>query len=93
LELGQQSPGLLEQRDRKRKSSSGKREGRKRKILELGSSHGREIGPLLQENMGIRFDVNIYKPNAPLAKFVQNVGRLGKQDHIVIVEGPRNSLD
>jgi hypothetical protein len=62
----------------------------------LGSSHGREIGPLLQENLGTKFDVSTSKPNAPLAKVVEDLEKLCKdifkQDHIVIVGGPGNSL-
>jgi hypothetical protein len=99
LEVCHQSPSLfLEQKDKERKKSAGKIEGRKRKILVLGSSHGREIGLLLQENLGTKFDVVcIYKPNAPLPKFVESLGKLGKdfskEDHIVILGGPGNSLD
>jgi hypothetical protein len=78
-------------------SSSGKTES-KTKILLLGSSHGRDIGPMLKENLGTKFYiVSIFKPNAPLAKVVEDLGKLGtgltKQDHIVIVGGPGNSLD
>jgi hypothetical protein len=69
----------------------------KRKILLLGSSHGREIGPMLQENLGTEFDVcSIFKPNTPLAKVV-DIGKLGKglakQDHTIVVGGPGNSLE
>jgi hypothetical protein len=61
----------------------------KRKILLLGSSHGREIGPTLQENLGTKFDIRIiFKPNAPLAKVVEDIGKLGKgltkQDNIIV---------
>jgi hypothetical protein len=71
---------------------------RKIKILLLGSSHGRDIGPMLKENLGTKFDmVSIFKPNVPLAKVVKDLGKLGKdrtkQDHIVIVGGPGNILD
>jgi hypothetical protein len=53
--------------------------------------------PMLQENLGTKFDVvSIFKPNAPLAKVVEDLGKLGKgltkQDHI-IVGGSGNSLD
>jgi hypothetical protein len=70
----------------------------KRKILLLGSSHGREICPMLQENLGAKFDVcSIIKPNARLSKVVGDTGKLGKclteQDIIIIVGGPGNSLD
>jgi hypothetical protein len=45
----------------------------------LGSSHGREIGPMLKESLGERFDiVSIIKPNAPLANVVEDLGKLGK---------------
>jgi hypothetical protein len=70
----------------------------KRKIYYLGSNHGRGIGPMLQENLGSKFDIcSIFKPNARLAKFVEDLGKLGKdltkQDNISIVRGPGNSLD
>jgi hypothetical protein len=42
LDLGQQSPVLLKHEGREVKSFAGKTE-RKRKILLLGSSHGRDI--------------------------------------------------
>jgi hypothetical protein len=53
---------------------------------------------MLKENLGTKFDiVGIFKPNAPLAKVVADLGKLGKgltkQDNIVIVGGPGNSLD
>jgi hypothetical protein len=70
----------------------------KRKILLLGSSHGRKVGPMLPKNLGTKFDVcSIFKPNASLAKVVEDTGKLGKgltkQDHIIIVGGPGNSPD
>jgi hypothetical protein len=97
LDVGQQSPVLLKHECREVKSFAGKTES-KRKILLLGSSHGREIGPMLQENLGTKFDtVSIFKPNAPLEKVAEDLGKLGKgltkQDHIVIAGGPGNSLD
>jgi hypothetical protein len=56
----------------------------------LGSSYGREIGPMLKESLGRGFDiVSIFKPNAPLANTVEDLGKLGKgftkQDLTVIV--------
>jgi hypothetical protein len=96
LYVGQQSPVLLKHESREVKSFAGKSE-RKRKVLLLGSSHGRDIGSMLKENLSNKFYiVNIFKPNAPLGK-VEDLGKLGKgltkQDHIVIVGGPDNSLD
>jgi hypothetical protein len=80
LDVGQQSPVLLS-------ISAGKSE-RKRKILSLGSSHGRDTGSMLKENLGNKFDiVSIFEPNAPLAKVVEDLGKLGKgltkQDHML----------
>jgi hypothetical protein len=48
---------------------------------------------MLKENLGNKFHiVSIFKPNAPLASVVEDLGKLGKgltkQDHIVIVGGP-----
>jgi len=64
----------------------------------LGSSDGREVGPMLQEHLGTEYVVtSIFKPNAPLANVIEDLRKLGKdftkQDHIVIVGGPGNSLD
>jgi hypothetical protein len=78
MEDGQQSHGLLEERGRKHKPSSGKTEGRKRNILRLGSSHGKETEPMLQETLGNKCDVSIFKPNCPLAKVVKAWGDLVK---------------
>jgi hypothetical protein len=51
----------------------------KRKIYLLGSSHGRGIGPMLQENLGSIFDIcSIFKPNVPLAYVIEDLGKLGK---------------
>jgi hypothetical protein len=38
----------------------GKLERKKRKIILLGSSHGRGMGQMLQENLGSRFEVCIF---------------------------------
>jgi hypothetical protein len=56
------------------------------------------MGPFLQENLGTEFDiVSIYKPNAPFANVVEDLGKLGKdltkQDHIVTLGGLGDSLD
>ena len=97
LSVGQQSQ-VLSEHEGKKVMSVAKKARSKRKILLLGSSHGREIGPMLKEGLGDRFDiVSIIKPNAPLANVVEDLGKLGKdltkQDHIIIVGGPGNSLD
>jgi hypothetical protein len=89
VDVGQKSSVLLKHEHKKVKSFAGKSES-KRRILLLGNSHGREIGPMLQEKLGIKFDMmSIFKPNATLAKVVEDLGKLGKdltkQDHIVIV--------
>jgi hypothetical protein len=57
----------------------------------MGSSHGREIGPMFQENLESKFDMcNIFKPNAPLPR---KTGKgFTKQIHIVIVGGLGNIL-
>jgi hypothetical protein len=97
LEAAQQSPVLLKHGRRERKLFIEKNKS-KRKILLLGSIHAREIGPLLLENLGSKFDIcSIFKPIAPLSNVVEDLGMLGKdltkQDHIIIVGGPGNSLD
>jgi hypothetical protein len=96
LEFAQQSPVLLKHGGREQKSFTEKNKS-KRKIYLLGSSYGRGIGPMLQENLGSKFDIcSIFKPNAPPAN-VEDLGKFGKdltkQDHIIIVGGPGNSLD
>jgi hypothetical protein len=53
---------------------------------------------MVQENMGNKYDMSsIFKPSDPHAKVVQDIGKirkgLTKQDHIIILGGPGNSLD
>jgi hypothetical protein len=93
LEADQQSPGLLKQVDQKVRPLAGKTKSQKREIVLLGSSHGQDIGPMLQEKLGTEYEVtSIFKPNAPLANVVEDLRNLGKdlikQDHIVTVRGP-----
>jgi hypothetical protein len=59
LKVNQKSPVLLKHGGRKLKPSTDKSQKikSKRKILLLGSSHGRGIGPMLQENLGAKFDI------------------------------------
>jgi hypothetical protein len=97
LDFGQENQVLLKHECSKVRSVA-EQAGSKRKILLLGTSHGSEIGLMLKESLGKRFDiVSTFKPNAPLANVVEDLGKLGKdltkQDHIVIVGGPGNSLD
>jgi hypothetical protein len=52
---------------------------KKEKTVLLGGSHGKGMGPMLQENMGSKFEVcSIFKPNTPLPKVVEDVMKLGK---------------
>jgi hypothetical protein len=53
---------------------------------------------MLQEHLGTEYEItSIFKPNAPLAHVVEDLGKLDndltKQDHIIIMGGPGNSLD
>jgi hypothetical protein len=74
LEISQQTPVVLKHKGRELKSFTVKTERNKRKILLLGSSHGREIGPMLPENLGTKSDMgSIFKPNAPLAKALEDI--------------------
>jgi hypothetical protein len=60
----------LKHRGRKPKSFTVKTQKNKNKryILLLGSSHAREIGPMVQENLGTKYDMcSIFKPNYPHA--------------------------
>jgi hypothetical protein len=70
----------------------------KHKIVVLGSSHGRGIGQRLQNAMGDAFAViSIFKPNADLSNVTGDIENLckglNKEDQVVIVGGPGNSLD
>ena len=63
----------------------------------LGSSHGRKVGPMLQEILSKEYEVTcLFKPNAPLAN-VEDLTKLGKdltkRDHVTLVGGPGNGLD
>jgi hypothetical protein len=67
------------------------------KIVLLGSSHGTEIGPVLQEHLGTEYEItSILKLIAPLANVTEHPGKLGndltKWDHIITVKGPGNNL-
>jgi len=97
LEADHQNQGSLKHKDMKIKSLTGK-SVRKKKILLLGSSHGRNIGPLLQNHFGTEYEAtSIFKPNARLENIVEDLENLGKdltkKAHIVIVGGPENSLE
>jgi hypothetical protein len=70
----------------------------KHKSLVLGSSHGRGIGQRLSECMGDAYTVtSIFKPNADLSNVTGDIENLckglNKEDQVVIVGGPGNSLD
>jgi len=80
------------------KSLTGKSNCQIKKILLLGSSHGRDIGPLLQNHLGTEYEVmSIFRPNAPLENIDEDLVNLGKdltkKDHIVIMGGSGNSLE
>jgi hypothetical protein len=76
LDVAQQNQVLLEH-ERKKVNTIAKKVGKKRKILLLGSSHGKEIAPMLKESLGKDFDiVSIFKPNAPLANVVEDLGKV-----------------
>jgi hypothetical protein len=99
LEIDKQIPVLLKHKDRELKSFTVKTEKNKNKMkaLLLGSSRGREIGPMSQENLGTKFDIcSIFKPNAPLAKAAEDIKNFNKdltmQDHIMVGR-PANSLE
>lgn len=71
---------------------------KKKKVLVLGSSHGRDIGPRLQASLGNEYAVtSVFKPNACLSDVVGDISALSKgldkEDHVVVVGGAGNSLD
>jgi hypothetical protein len=84
---------MLKHKGRELKSFIAKTEKNKnkRKILLLGSNHSREIGPMRKDNLVTKFDVcSIFKPDAPIAKTVEDIGKLGKvpdKQDIIIVGG------
>lgn len=70
----------------------------KRRVLVVGSSHARGIRERLQAKLGEEYTVtSIFNPNAGLSHVAGNVRDfakdLNKEDHVVIVGGPGNSLD
>jgi hypothetical protein len=72
LEAVQQNPGFLKQKVAEGTLFMG---NLKRKMLLLRSSHGKGIGPMLQETLGSSFEVSsIVKPNASLANVVEDLG-------------------
>jgi len=78
LEADQQNQGSLTH-DMKIKSLTRKSNSQKEKILLLGSSHGRNTGPLLQNHLGTEYEVmSIFKPNVPLENIVEDLENFGK---------------
>jgi hypothetical protein len=75
VDVDQQNQVLLKHECERAKSVTEKIYS-KRKILFWGSSHGREMGPMLQETLGKC--LIMFKPNAPLANVVEGLGKLGK---------------
>ncbi|KAJ4437507.1 hypothetical protein ANN_17652 [Periplaneta americana] len=78
--------------------ASAEDDGRKSKVLLLGSSHGRGIANLLKEELGTDYEIcSIVKPSAGPTHVTEDLVKLSsgftKRDHIVIVGGPGNSLD
>jgi len=68
----------------------------KRKILLLGSSHGREIWPIFLEHLGTQYDItSIFKPNEHFVNVAEDLRKLGndftKRDHIIVLEGHATS--
>lgn len=71
---------------------------RKKKVLLLGSSHGRGVGQVLQSKLGSGYQVtSFFKPSASLGQVTEDVGSLckdfTKEDTVVIVGGAGNSID
>lgn len=97
LVVDQQSTGFLNHMDKKVKPVARKTKVRKARCNYLEVVMGL-IGPMLQEHLVTEYEItSIFKPNAPLANIIVDLRRLGndltKRDHIIIVGGPRNSLD
>jgi hypothetical protein len=68
-----------------------------RKTICLAVDMGRKLDQRSKKRWALNLKSSILKPNASLAKFVEDLRKLGKgvskQDHILIVGGPGNSLD
>jgi hypothetical protein len=63
----------------------------KRKMLLLGSSHGKENGLMLLAHLGTQYEItSTFKPNAPLANVAEALRKLGndftKRDHITVLQ-------
>ncbi|XP_049842200.1 uncharacterized protein LOC126292312 [Schistocerca gregaria] len=76
---------------------SGKSSNRKRKVLLLGSSHGRGVGQLVQEKLGADYQVtSLFKPSARLSQVIEDIGPLcrdfDKNDEVIVIGGAGNSL-
>jgi len=78
LDDDQHSTGFLKHVENKVKPLAGETKNQKRKILLLGSSSGREIGPMLKEHLGTEYKItSIFKPSTPLANVMDDPGKLG----------------
>jgi hypothetical protein len=69
-----------------------------KKVLLLGSSHGRELHEQLHSALGDEYAVtSIFKPNAALGDVVGDLKALSndltKEDHVIIVGGRGNSFE
>jgi hypothetical protein len=69
-----------------------------KKVLLLGSSRGRGLSDRLHSVLGSEYTItSIFKPNAELRNVAKDLKALSKDmtkdDHIIIVGGPGNSLD
>ena len=96
LEIDPQSTGLFEAYGKQSKTTCWDGKIQKKKILLLGSSHEREIGPMFLEHVGTQHDItSIFEPNEPFANVVEDLRKLGndftKRDHIIIVGGHATS--
>lgn len=103
-EVGEEEPHLdvgnsrvQQTRSRESQSKSGKKVTRKKRVLLLGSSHGRGVGQLVQEKLGAGYQVTSFvKPSASLSQVTESLGKLcqdfDKEDQVLIVGGAGNSL-
>lgn len=78
LDVDQQCTGFLEVCGKQSNTTYWEDKKSETKILLLGSSHGSETGPMLQEHVGTDYEItSILKSIAPLANVVEDLGKLG----------------
>jgi len=94
LDSNQQSTGFLKHVENIVKPLVWETKSQKRKILYLEVAKWGKVDPRSKNTWAL--NMKSLKSNSPLANVIEDLGNLGnkltKQDHIIIVGGPENSL-